>query len=178
MRMKIFGSIITALVISGCGSSSDQEIKEANYYSLFPAYVKMCESNPDDMFCNNQPITGNELGYDYLDKTLSELYSNYTPMIDIEQYGEDDYWKHNDTVSEPLIGDCEDFSMTFVSQLILDGWSPDKISLIHQEGSGTAHLYVKIYMNDGTEYNITRNDMTDLYYMKTNEMKKIIKITK
>ena len=154
--MKWLLTICVVLILTGC----DNNVQDA--------YNKMCDRDHDSVMCSNQEINDVDLGRNYIYSTRSELYMNFTYMYDSEQYNIEDYWTHNDTISEKLVGDCEDIAMTFISQLILDGFSADKIKLmISGEGGEVKHAYTKVTFEDGNEYNFYRHShFEDMMYMR------------
>ncbi len=163
---NIILACVSLFFMSGCAEEAIQG-----------SYDDMCDRDKDSIMCYNQKVTGIDLGREYLAQTLKELYGNYSSWSDMTQYGIEDYWTHNDTVSEKLRGDCEDFAMTFISHIILDGFSADKVRLIISGANGEVkHAYVKVSLEDGSEFTaFYGNNYEDMAYMQLDNVGKFTK---
>jgi len=152
--------LIVAVFLIGCDDS------------ISTSYGKMCDRNPSSAMCNNHKITSVELGDSYLRSVQREIYSNFTYMTDREQYDKKDYWIHNGLVSKKLIGDCEDIAMTFISQLIIDGYSVDKIRLMVSGIDGEIkHVYATILLPNDEEFVFFKHSKyDDMSYMSMDEV--------
>lgn len=141
------------------------------------SYNDMCNREPDSVMCSNQKVTGIDLGKTYLRESRGELYKSWTPKTDKELYGEAEYWTHNETIHEEILGDCEDVSMTFISQLILDGFSADRIKLVLSGTDGEVkHAYVRVSLEDGKEFTAFWNARyKDISYMQLDNVGRFTK---
>jgi len=158
--MKTLLLIVVAVFLVGCDDT------------IVTSYGKMCDRDPSSVMCNDHKITSVELGEGYLRSVQREMYSNFTYMTDREQYNKKDYWAHNGLVSEKLIGDCEDISMTFISQLVMDGYSVDKIRLMVSGIDGEIeHIYVTVLLPNDKEFVFFKiSQYNDMSYMSMDEI--------
>ena len=130
--MRKFIVVALLLVATGCSSITDQS-----------KFESMC-SGLDSLVCNIPEENSLLPDMEYLN-VMAQL---FTPNI---HYTEEspDTWSHNDTVYEPLYGDCEDIAFTFANQLLLDGIDPSVIWIVFSYGNGEAHIHIEVEAIDG-----------------------------
>ena len=159
MKMMILVPFI-ALILNGCGASIEDE------------YAKFCNRQPESMSCIKHRQKGFAPEKEYLDAIERAMRSNFIYKTDQDQYGKEEYWFDNVTVSGKLVGDCDDISLTFISQLIIDGVSPDRIWFVVSGTDGEPrHFYVKVKMDDGTMFNFYGlSKYSDILYMPLDDV--------
>ena len=151
--------ILPLLFIIGCESTED--IVKDGYRSL-------CERQPDSMSCIRHEDVGYVPSLYDMQETSYTLYKNFKYMTDEEQYDSSEYWFDGQLISNELIGDCEDISLTFISQLLIDGVKPSSIRLVASGIDGELkHYYVRVELDNGEYYNFYKIDKyTDIMYMQ------------
>lgn len=170
-------SITAVLAMAGCGAGeTNTGVLSVNEpMTLSGNYKAMCDRQPYSVMCGMNPrVEVNPFDVEYLENVKAELYGNFTYADDIKEDGTaTDYWAHNDYTSEALTGDCEDISMTLISQLVLDGYPPQSIKLvISGDGVVARHAYVRVTLEDGSPwefYTVEKVDgvvLQDMHYMQ------------
>lgn len=131
-------------------------------------YISLCDRQPESMSCTKHNDDGYYANIDVVQSMNREIYSNFTYMTDEEQYNSSEYWFDGQLVSNKLIGDCEDISLTFISQLLIDGVKPSSIRLVASGIDGELkHYYVRVELDNGEYYNFYKLDKyTDIMYMQ------------
>lgn len=131
-------------------------------------YKSMCDRQPNSMSCIKHEDTGHSPSLYEIQITAYTLYQNFTYITDKEQYGVEEYWFDNEVVDEELVGDCDDISLTFISQLLLDGVKPSNIRFIASGINGELkHYYVRVKLDNGSYYSFYKIDKyTDILYMQ------------
>ena len=145
MKKILLPLITSSFLLTGCWD-----------FNLIGKYKSMCMRYDDSPLCVEFEANGFDPSEQYLDVRAYQLYRNFTYVSD----GDKDRWDPNWTVFEKLEGDCEDISLTFISQLILDGVNPDNIEIVFSKGKEGGHIYARILMDSGEYYNF--------YYISTN----------
>lgn len=157
--MKYILFILPFLI--GCQSQED---------IINSGYKKLCSRQPDSMSCIKHDYIGYSPDFQYIISVSNNMYSNFTYTTDMEQYGVNEYWYDGITTRNELYGDCDDISLTFASQLILDGVNPSNIRFVASGIDGKLkHYYVKVKLASGNWFNFYRIDKyTDIMYMQYN----------
>lgn len=165
--MKYILLILPFLV--GCGST--EEIVSRGYDSL-------CNRQPESMSCIRHEDTGYYPSYQQVYDVAIKMLGNFTYVTDNKQYGVDEYWFDNVSTDILLKGDCDDISLTFASQLILDGVNPSNIRFLASGIDGKLkHYYVKVKLDNGTYFDFYRvNEYTDIMYMQYDQVGTFVKL--
>lgn len=132
------------------------------------AYRGLCDRQPESMSCVNHEYIGYAPSFYYVNDVANEMSRNFIYASDTSRYGVDEYWFDGEKTSIKLIGDCDDISLTFISQLILDGVAPSNIRLVASGINGKLkHYYARVKLDDDTYYNFyIDNRYTDIMYMQ------------
>lgn len=143
----------------GCGSVDD---------TVSTGYSDLCKRQPQSMSCIKHEDTGIEPTYQFIERISSEMMGNFRYIEDIDKYGVKEYWFDNVTTNAMLEGDCDDISLTFISQLIMDGVKPSNIRLVASGIDGELkHYYVKVKLSYGMDFDFYKIDKyTDIMYMQ------------
>lgn len=147
-----------ALILNGCGTHNDTDSK----------YESLCDRQPDSVSCTQHEETNLIPSYKDVYYSQFEMYDNFTYKTDKEKYGVEDYWFDGEVSNVKLEGDCEDISLTFISQNILDGYNPANFRLVMSGNNGIIyHSYVQVKTSDGTIFNFYKDyQYEDIEYMQ------------
>lgn len=150
--------IFVLIMLNGCGTYNDSHGK----------YKPFCERQPDSVSCTQYKPTSMIPSYRQMYDAHFEIYENFTYITDKEQYGVDDHWFDNQVSNAKFKGDCEDISLTFISQSILDGYNPANFRLVMSGKHGIIyHAYVQVETSDGIVFNFYKNEQyEDIEYMQ------------
>lgn len=131
-------------------------------------YASLCDRQPGSMSCMKHEDNGYYASLYDMQVTSYTLYQNFRYMTDEEQYNSSEYWFDGEFISNKLIGDCEDISLTFASQLIMDGVKPSSIRLVASGIKGELkHYYINVELDDGTDFKFYHiEEYTDIMYMQ------------
>ena len=155
MKKILLPLIASSFLLTGCYD-----------FNLIGKYNSMCMRYDDSPLCVEFEAEGYYPTKSYLKFISKQMYKNFTYVSD----GSKDSWDPNWTVFEKLEGDCDDITLTFISQLLLDGINPDNIEIvISKNDEGEGHVYARILMDNGEYY--------DFYKIYTNHDIKSYKLT-
>lgn len=140
-------------------------------------YTSLCDRQPESMSCIKHEDNGYYASLYDMQVAAYTLYQNFRYMTDEEQYKSNEYWFDGQLISNKLIGDCEDISLTFISQLLIDGVKPSSIRLVASGIDGELeHYYVRVELDNGEYYNFYKLDKyTDIMYMQYDNIGVFIK---
>ena len=166
--MKPIYIILSAIIINGCNSTGN---------IINNAYSNLCSNQPSSMSCIKHEDNGYYPSYKQVYDVAIEMYSNFTYETDMSQYGVEEYWFDNEITSIPLKGDCDDISLTFISQLLINGVKPSSIRLVASGVDGKLkHYYVKVKLDSSKYFDFYKIDKyTDIMYMQYDNIGVFIK---
>ena len=148
--MKHIALTLLSLLIIGCqgtpSAKQDTFIEDNVTGIVFAGHNRLCQNEPDDMFCTTYESTGDIQPLWGHVKNITEIANNYFTYKSEEV----DTWKYNLTIEEELIGDCDDMALTlayyFIEEMGID--RKHVILGVTYSEKDTYHIFVGVNTRD------------------------------